>query len=417
MASPVTDLRARLAVLPGLDALLPALGELGAPCYLVGGAVRDILRGRHSVDLDVAIEGDAVAAGHALAARLGGSAAEHERFGTATVRAGPLVTDLAATRREVYERPGALPTVEPAPLAEDLGRRDFTVNAMAVGLSGEDFGRLHDPHGGQADLDAGLIRILHAESFLEDPTRLLRALRYEARLGFALERETERRAREAAAARAPSTVSGTRIRVELEHLLAEPEAPSAVARLAELGLDSALHPALAARPDLVASAQLGAGATGASPVLSALAALCIGIPDGFAGARGDLERWIDSLGLPASDRDAVLRACARAPALAEELRSRLRPSELHDLLKGEPPEALALALALGAPAEPVLHYAGQLRSARLEITGVDLLAAGVRESPAIGLALRETLRRKLDGELSGPEAELRTALSLAREAG
>jgi len=383
------------------------------------------------VDLDLAIEGDAIAAGHVLARRLGGAAVEHERFGTATLHAGSLVMDLAATRRELYERPGALPTVERAPLAEDLARRDFTVNAMAIGLSSEDFGKLHDPHAGQRDVEARLIRVLHAASFLEDPTRLLRALCYEARLGFALASETERLARQAAAAGAPSTVSGTRIRAELEDLLAEPEAPIAVGRLAELGLDRALHPALDGRADLVASAQLGAAETGASPVLSALAALCvgapddaardresrIGAPDGTDTARADLERWIESLGLAAAKRDAVLRASARAPALARELRLPLRPSELHDLLRVEPPEALALALALGAPAEPVLRYARQLRPATLEITGADLLAEGAPESPAIGMALRETLRRKLDGELSGREDELRVALLLAREAG
>ena len=187
MALPVTDLRARLAALPGMESLLPAIAGLGAPCYLVGGAVRDVLRGElGSVDLDVAIEGDAPTAADVLAKRLGGSAVAHDRFATATVRAGALVVDLAATRREVYAGPGALPAVEPAALPEDLGRRDFTVNAMAIGLSGEDLGRLHDPRGGRADLDAGLIRILHPASFLDDPTRLLRALRYESRLAFSL---------------------------------------------------------------------------------------------------------------------------------------------------------------------------------------------------------------------------------------
>lgn len=414
MASPVIDLRARLTALPGLEALLPALAGLDVPCYLVGGAVRDVLRGERSVDVDVAIEGDAPAAARALAGRLGGSAVAHDRFGTATVRSDALVVDVAATRREVYAHPGALPTVEPATLADDLSRRDFTVNAMALGLSGGDLGRLYDPGGGRADLDAGLIRVLHPASFLDDPTRLLRALRYESRLAFALELETDRLAREAAAAGALSTVSGVRVRVELMDLLAEPEAPRSVARLAELGLAGALHPALAPDPKLVAAAKLRALETGASPPLAALAALCTGRPVVPASARYSLERWVETLGLPGPDRDAVLRAAGRAPALANELRSPWRASQLHDLLAAEPAEALALALALGAPADPVLRYTGGLRFARLEISGADLLAAGVPESPAVGLALRETLRRKLDGELSGREEELRTALALAR---
>lgn len=414
MALPVTDLRARLASLPGLDTLLPVVGGLDWPSYLVGGAVRDLLLGEGSVDLDIAVEGDAPTAARALAARLGGTALKHERFGTATVRAGSLTADLATTRREVYDRPGALPRVEPAPLHEDLGRRDFTVNAMAVALTGEELGRLHDPHGGTVDLGARWIRVLHQASFVDDPTRLLRALRYEARLAFVLHPDSERLAREAAAGGALLTVSGNRIRVELEALLAEPEAPGAVARLAQLGLDRALHPALTADPQLVASAQLGAVQTGASPVLSALAALCIGASS--EEQRQGLERWVTGLGLPAPAREAVLRATRRARALADQLASPLRPSQLHESLTGEPAETLALALALGAPAEPILHYLTALRPARLEITGADLVAAGIPESPLLGRALRETLRRKLDGELCGREEELRTALLLAREA-
>ena len=407
MASPATDLRDRVSALVGMDVLLPALAGVESPCHLVGGAVRDLLRGERSVDLDLAVEGDAAAVARTLADRLDGRAVVHDRFGTATVHAERLQLDLARTRREVYPRPGQLPEVEPAPLAEDLLRRDFTVNAMAIGLSGEDLGSLHDPAGGRADLDAGRIRILHPQSFIEDPTRLLRAVRYESRLGFSLEAGTERLAREAAAGGALTTVSGGRIRDELIDLLAEPEAPRSVGRMAELGLGRALHPRLAMEPELVAGAQLGAAQTAADPALAALAAMCVGAAEGLAP-------WVQGLALGADARDAVLRAARTAPTLAEELRKDLRDSQLHELLEGEPPECLALALALGAPGEPVLRWLGALRSTRLEITGADLLAAGVAESPAVGLALRETLRRKLDGELSGREQELQSALELIR---
>jgi tRNA nucleotidyltransferase (CCA-adding enzyme) len=414
MASRANDLRTGLEALPGMDFLLPTLAELDEAFYLVGGAVRDLLRGKSTVDLDVAVEGDAVQAAAALAERLGGSAVQHERFGTATVRSPALTVDLATTRRETYSQPGALPTVEPAPLAEDLRRRDFSVNAMAIGLSGADLGRLHDPTDGHEDLEARIIRVLHPASFLDDPTRLLRAVRYESRLGFRLDPDTEDLARQAAAADALSTVSGARIRDELLDLLAEHETPRSVGRLADLGLDSALHPALRADPEVVASAKLGAIETGADPVLAALAALCL---PGEKDVRPGLESWVASLDLSASARDAVLRASARAPTLANELRSPLCASELRDLLEAEPPESLALALALGAPPDPVLHYLADLRSARLEISGADLLAAGVPQSPALGHALRETLRRKLDGEISGREEELRAAIGIARRAG
>ena len=406
MASLAADLRERVRALPGMDRLLSVLDGL-PPVFLVGGAVRDLLRGAAAVDIDLAVEGDGPATARALADRLGGSAVEHGRFGTATVRAPGIAFDLAATRREAYPRPGALPEVESAPLNEDLGRRDFTVNAMALGLTGESFGCLHDPTNGRADLEAGLVRILHESSFQDDPTRLLRAIRYEARLGFAMDPDTERLARAAAETGALDTVSGPRVADELLDLLAELEVPAAVERMRALGVDRALHPALDADPVLVASAALGSGETGADRRLSALAALCSSDPDALAG-------WLDSLQLSGAGRDAVARAARSAPAIARELRDEERPSRVHGLLKDEPPETLALALALGAPPGPILRFVGELSHVRLEIGGDDLLAAGIPRSPAIGHALEHTLRLKLDGEVAGRDEELRAALELAR---
>jgi tRNA nucleotidyltransferase (CCA-adding enzyme) len=401
------ELRERVRRLPGMERVLPALEGL-PPTYLVGGAVRDLLRGAVAVDLDLAVEGDARSVARALAERLGGSAREHERFGTATVRADELSFDLATTRKERYPEPGALPEVARAGLEDDLRRRDFTVNAMAVALGGDDLGHLYDPCGGLHDLEAGALRILHPESFLDDPTRLLRAVRYETRLGLRMDEDTERAARAALAEGAISTVSGARVRDELMDLLSEPEAPSGVERLRDLGLDRALHPALDPDPELVASASLGAVALGFDRALAALAAVCASAPE-------ELDLWLADLHLEARARDGVARAARVGDRLARELRGRERmPSELRDRLAGEPPEALALALAFGAPSEPVLRWVGELRGVRLEISGSDLIAAGVPEGPALGRALEETLRRKLDGLVSGRDEELRTALELAR---
>jgi tRNA nucleotidyltransferase (CCA-adding enzyme) len=467
-----SELRGRAEALRGMDRISAAL-EGAPPCFLVGGAVRDLLLRREPVDVDIAVEGEAEAVAERLAEALGGAVTAHERFGTATVTAGGVdAVNLARTRRETYAEPGALPDVEPAGLAEDLGRRDFTINAIALVLNGDAAGSLSDPHGGRVDLEAGLVRVLHERSFVDDPTRTLRAVRYAARLGFELEPDTERWARDAIAGGALATVSGSRVRDELMDLLAENEAPRSVELLRDLGADRALHPGLRADPDLLASAKLGAAETGADPALAALAALAVdaaamadtgggaarahdaqvqaetrsvvgrsgdtapagaGRADGSAaddaagsgvsaGAQdvdevGDsdgLEVWIDRLGLGSGERDAVLRAAARAPALVTELRGQLRPSELRALLGGEPPEALALALALGAPEGPVLDFVERLSGARLEITGADLLAAGLPESPALGRALAETLARKLDGEVDGRDEELRVALEIAR---
>jgi tRNA nucleotidyltransferase (CCA-adding enzyme) len=427
----VDDLGERIRALPGAERLLPALEGL-APAWLVGGAVRDLMLGASTVDLDVAIEGDARAVARDLAERLGGEAVEHERFGTATVRAGDLVVDLASTRRESYAHPGALPDVEPASLDEDLARRDFTVNAMAASLDSRRLGELRDPHGGRDDLDAGVIRVLHPGSFVDDPTRLLRAVRYESRFGFRMDPETERLAREAIAAGAPSTVSGARVRDELLDLLGETDglrAPTAgtdrmhgataspgpgppaaaVGRMRQLGLDRALSPMLGdARPEFVAAAADAAEARGGQRRFAALAAMVAPDPE-------DLGGWIEDLNLRAEDRDAVLHAARKGPQLVRSLETDLPDSTLHALLHCELPETLGVALALGAREAPIDRYLQRLSATRLEITGDDLRAAGIPEGPAIGQALREVLRRKLDGEVTGYEAELALAVGLARE--
>jgi tRNA nucleotidyltransferase (CCA-adding enzyme) len=386
--------------------LLPAL-PAEPPCHLVGGAVRDLLLGLEPVDLDLCVDGDARALARELARRLGGTAREHGAFGTATVSAPGVVFDLARTRRERYERPGALPVVEPAPLSDDLARRDFTVNAMAAPLSGPEAGELVDLHGGVDDLGARTVRVLHAASFQEDPTRLLRAVRYEARLGFRMDPGTEELARAAAASGALATVSGPRVRDELLDLLAEPEVQEAVRRLRKLGLARALHPALDPDARVVAAAAREAPALGAEPGLAALGALAVGLGE-------DAERWLGGLGLTAGVRARAARAATRGPALALALAEPLGGADLHALLRREPPEALAVARALGAPEEPVRRFLDHLRDVRLEVTGRELIAAGVPPSPRLGRALEETLRLKLDGEVSGRDDELRAALQVAR---
>jgi tRNA nucleotidyltransferase (CCA-adding enzyme) len=391
-----------------MERLLPALDGL-EPAYLVGGAVRDLLHGAVPKDVDIAVEGDARSVARAVAERLGSDAREYERFGTATVETPATSYNFATTRKEAYDSPGELPRVSPAPLVDDLRRRDFSINAMAVGLTGDDLGHLYDPTGGLADMESGLVRVLHDRSFLDDPTRLLRAVRYAVRLGFALDPETERLAREAAAAEALSTVSGARIRDELMDLLGELDAAAGIKRMRELEIHTALHPELDPDPDLVASAALGATAIGADRAIAALAALTEEAPE-------KLDLWLGDLHLAAEERDAAARAARVAPKIAAALREREHsPSELRALLGREPLEALALAMALSAPSEPILRWVSELRPVALEISGADLLAAGVPEGPAVGHALDETLNRKLDGLVSGRDEELETALLLARE--
>ena len=400
------ELRERIRALPGMERLLPALDGL-PPVYLVGGAVRDLLLGQPVVDVDLAVEGD----GPRTAARAGGPARRRRArrtSGSARRRFAPARSDSTSPRRgsETYPEPGALPVVEPAGLSEDLGRRDFAINAMAAALQGDELGHLHDPHGGSADLDARVVRVLHDRSFIDDPTRLLRAVRYEVRLDFRMDEADRGAGARGGAPRGARHRSGPRIRDELLDLLGEHAAPRGVARLVELGLLETLGGDLNGDPELVASAKLGAGETGADPALTALAALASPEPDAA---------WVESLGLRADERDAVLRAARKAPQLAKTVRADLPDSAIHALLHCEHPETLALTLALRrARAARSCATWPTSRACGSRSPGDDLVEAGVPESPALGRALEETLRKKLDGELEGRDEELRYALEVAR---
>ena len=181
--------------------------------HLAGGSVRDMLLGREGNDTDIAVAGDACELAQRFAQATGGECTLHERFGTATVRIGQESVDLITARSETYPAPGALPEVKPGTLEDDLARRDFSINAMAMSL--ED-GALEDPHNGLQDLRERRIRILHPHSFQQDPTRMLRAVRYEQRLDFRMEELTEYQLRRAITNQALDRVSGDRIRYELE---------------------------------------------------------------------------------------------------------------------------------------------------------------------------------------------------------
>ena len=339
------------------------------PVYLVGGAVRDLLLGRGRADIDLVVEGDAAA----LAARLGAEHVSHERFATAKVRLDGHEVDIASARSESYPHPGALPVVAPAADIEaDLGRRDFTINAMAIPLRGAP--EPIDPHGGAADVEAGLLRVLHRRSFLDDPTRALRAARYAARFGFALEPETAELVR----ATDLGTVSQARREAELLRLASEATGPRGFELLAEWGL-------LDLRPE------------GAE--LAARVAKLLERPPWSEFAPRDRTVMAAALGPPGEELD-LAEASPSSPSSAVELASGREPTEL------------ALARALGA--EWLDRYLAEWRSVELEIDGADLIAAGVPEGPALGRGLEVALRRKLDGEIAGRERELAAALEAAR---
>lgn len=342
------------------------------PVYLVGGAVRDLLLGRDRADIDLAVVGDAAA----LAARLGADPVEHERFATAKVRLDDHEVDIASARGESYPYPGALPEVVPADgIERDLHRRDFTINAMALPLQGEP--ELVDPYGGKADLEAGLLRVLHERSFEDDPTRALRAARYAARFGFELEAETASLLRAANL----ETVSADRRRAELLRLAAESKAIQAFELLAGWGL---VEPAA----DGLRLAEEATKLIGQEPWTIA----------------EDRARMILTL---------VLEPVGRESALVEAKPS--SPSVAYELARAFHPRELISARVRGATW--LDDYVRDWARVKLEIGGDDLVAAGVPQGPAVGRGLDEALRRKLDGEISGRAEELEVALAAARSAG
>jgi tRNA nucleotidyltransferase (CCA-adding enzyme) len=369
----------RLAELPHGRAVLDAPR---AGVHLVGGAVRDLALGRAPREIDLVVEGDP----EPLIEALGGAQTEHERFGT-TVVAG---VDVVRARVETYPQPGALPEVRAGSLDEDLRRRDFTVNAIAVALAD---GEVHAVERADEDLAARVLRVLHDGSFRDDPTRLWRLARYGARLGFAAEERTLQLASEAVADGAPQTVSGVRMGNELRLALREPDPVAALVEAAALGLLPAGFVPVRADEAL---ALLPPGEARAD--LALLAACCAGMD-----ARA-LLAWLDHMGFPGDERDLV--AAASRFVTGAPLRAARTPSEIARAARGAPLEAVALA-----GGDNARRWIDELRHVQLHISGDDLLAAGVPQGPEIGERLRRTLDRVLDGEIApGRESELAAAL-------
>ncbi len=321
-----------------LDAVVGLADSRGLRAFLVGGTVRDLLLGRNSLDVDVAIEGDAVALAREVASATGARLAKTTAFGTATVVSGSFHLDLVTTRSETYAHPGALPKVHPSTIDDDLVRRDFTINAMALQLNGAAPGKLLDPAGGEADLRAGLVRVIHDGSFRDDATRILRAARYEARFGFRLEEATaDLLGRDLSYL---DRISGTRIRQELQRTFQESEPERALLRLEKLGALAAIHPGLSF-PEASAEAFPRLRKLGAPP-LAGWPLLCLASD---AGRRPEIVR---RLALTKAQREVVLGlAGIDGPALAQAE----RPSQVAHLLDPLPLPAV-YAFAAAAASDP-----------------------------------------------------------------
>jgi tRNA nucleotidyltransferase (CCA-adding enzyme) len=392
-----------------------ALGDaLGLRVAAVGGLVRDLLLERigERTDLDLVVEGSAAAVAHRLAQSLSGHAVEHAAFLTATVALpdGRRI-DLTTARRESYRAPGALPSVEPASLVEDLARRDFSLNALAIRLDRADWGRLVDTTGGLTDLRARRIRILHPCSFLEDPTRILRAARLAVRLGCRIDGTTRRLAIQAARLDVYRALSGDRLRAELDLILAERRPAAALSEAARLGARNLLGPAIGpARfggraPRLLESALAPPAAETLGPdARMALALLAL------AGGDARVDVWAERLALPLAVGDGIRQARRDAPGLLARLAHAKGPAVAFTILERAPEVTLAWARSLAGDSRTRRYLEAHLRKWRRLpplATGDDLVALGMAPGPAIGELLRELRAAQAAGHVRSRAGALR----------
>jgi tRNA nucleotidyltransferase (CCA-adding enzyme) len=385
----------------------------------VGGFVRDLLLRQPGLDLDLVVEGDAIALALALAAKHGGKVTAHKRFGTAQwfLPESLLITrhsslDLISARSETYPRPGALPVVKRGMLTDDLRRRDFTINTLALRLDGKHFGELRDDLGGLDDLDKGLVRVLHPRSYIDDPTRILRAIRYEQRYGFRI--ADEDLALITAARPLLGRLSGERLRHELDLILVEEKSAAMLARSAALGILTEIHPSLAWDASL-------------RPVFEKLNQP---EPDSWRGVP-DLARvqrrvalgyllWLSDLDAPAIEalaarldftanlREALLSSSAlhtKLPALADA-----KPSVITARLDEVPLLAICALSVESAPirlsaSKSVDEYLSRWRHIKPKTTGHTLIKLGIPPGPAYQTILNCLRTAWLDGEVKTVEEE------------
>jgi tRNA nucleotidyltransferase (CCA-adding enzyme) len=384
--------------------------------YLVGGVVRDLLLKRENWDLDLTVEGNGIAFARLVADRYGAGLAVFERFATARlVFQDGLKMDIATTRRESYAQPAVLPTVQPASIEEDLYRRDFTINALAVQLNPRQFGRLLDPYGGQRDLRAHTIRLLHAGSFQDDPTRIFRAIRFEQRFGFRLERSTLRLLAHAASTNLIQQLSGPRLQNEILLLFAEHDPVRAIARLEQLQLLRFLHRCLCYTMNVKRVV---------TAVPKAFAWWASRFPDSV------IDRPIVYLMALSSESSAiVVAAMIRRLALSREQaknvsaggslvdralkrltnKGTVRPSQVYRLLADLSDEALVLLLAKQVSAQHgvrvnllkrhLVAYARN-RAIKTALTGRDLQAMGLKPGPQYKTILGKLLDARIDGMIT-----------------
>jgi tRNA nucleotidyltransferase (CCA-adding enzyme) len=380
-----------------LDQAIALATRLKTPLYLVGGPVRDCLLERPITDFDLTVEGDAIDLAQRLAKKLRGSIKTHDRFGTAKLVLETRSVDLATTRTETYAHPGALPNVTPGTLQTDLVRRDFTINALAIRLDGDHFGELIDLHHGAEDLKRGLVRVIHAQSFVDDPTRIFRAARFAARFNFEIEPETLTLI--AAALPVIDQVSGDRLRHEFELIFREAQPASALTQLERWGVFKQLDPEF----QFESETQLHFNA--ALDPFTGWVWLLRQLP-----TRAQLH-LIKRLNLPAEDTGDLLQAY-ELQRQQGAIKDSSAPSVLYHLLNGYTDQALSTAAIIiddERTQRKITHFIEDLRGVKIAIDGHRLQELGLTPGPAMRRVLAAIRTAVLDGQVVSPQQEAELA--------
>lgn len=395
----------------------PVAEGLGYSAYLVGGIVRDILLGYENLDIDIVIEGDGIAFANRFAEELSARVKSHQKFGTAVILLPDgLKLDIATARTEYYKSPGALPTVEISSIKKDLYRRDFTINSLAIKLNPKDYGTLVDFFGGQRDLKDKVIRILHNLSFIEDPTRVFRAIRFEQRFNFRIGKHTANLIKTAVKMDLFYKLSGPRLYGELVLIFSEAEPLKALKRMAEFDLLRFIHPRLNLTKGITALFE------DIQETLSWFKLLFL---------ERKIEKWLvyfmgmmdelkdnevvevcNRLSIPERLKEKLIKGRQDTKAILYEFfkDKKMRPSRIYRLLK---PISLEILLFMMAKARDEISkryislYLTELQKVNISLSGKDLKALGIEPGPLYREILDRLLNGRLNGEIRSKEEEKR----------
>ncbi len=388
--------------------------ELNLSAYLVGGSVRDLLRGESNLDIDIVVEGDGITFAKALGKKLKAKVISHLRFGTAVVITDQLKLDVATARTEYYESPGALPKVEISSIKKDLYRRDFTINTLAVKLNPDNFGQVLDFFGGQRDLREKTIRILHNLSFIEDPTRAFRAIRFSERFGFKISKHTKNLIKTAVKINLFDKLSGSRLYDELNLLFFETEPLKAIVGLSELDLLKFIHPHLTLTNALEETFEAIQETFAWFELLfieDELIKSHLFLMALFEGLKTqESEKALQRLSVPTRARKEILVGIKQSKTTLLKLKMSMKEKDIYYTLKPLNLLTILFAIAKAKDKEQkkaISLYLTTLRKIKASLTGKDLKTMGYNPGPLFNKILKAILEVRLEGKVKSREEEIR----------